>query len=155
MLAEAVPLADVPAPSAAPQQSDEVPVPPQYQQARVNDFRGAGFAPKGYKQNAVKTGSSKRKLDEYQQQVHLSASTSSTSVQAVGVTLLTYVYLQAQVDHDEAEMKTDNPAPISFKKLKTTKSDTSGVGKVHICCVTFCKHARPAVLGLWPAGLGL
>lgn len=70
MLAEAVPLVDVPTQSAAPQaSSDEVPVPPQYQQARVNDFRGAGFAPKGYKQNAVKTGSSKRKLDEYQQQV--------------------------------------------------------------------------------------
>lgn len=72
MLAEAVPLVDVPTQSAAPQMSsDEVPVPPQYQQARVNDFRGAGFAPKGYKQNAVKTGSSKRKLDEYQQQVSM------------------------------------------------------------------------------------
>ena len=74
MLAEAVPLVDVPTQSAGqsagPQASlEEVPVPPQYQQARVNDFRGAGFAPKGYKQNAVKTGSSKRKLDEYQQQV--------------------------------------------------------------------------------------
>lgn len=32
-------------------------------------------------------------------------------------------------------MTTDNPAPISFKKLKTTKSDTSGVGKVHNICV--------------------
>lgn len=72
MLAEAVPLVDVPTQSAEPQpSSDEVPVPPQYQQARVNDFRGAGFAPKGYKQNAVKTGSSKRKLDEYQQQVRM------------------------------------------------------------------------------------
>ena len=75
MLAEAVPLVDAPTQSAAPQaSSDEVPVPPQYQQARVNDFRGAGFAPKGYKQNAVKTGSSKRKLDEYQQQVKFNAS---------------------------------------------------------------------------------
>lgn len=48
-----------------------------------------------------------------------------------------------QVDRDEAEMKTDNPAPISFKKLKTTKSDTSGVGKVHCmfmrrCCWYLC-----------------
>ena len=25
---------------------------------------------------------------------------------------------------------TDKPAPVSFKKLKTTKSDVSGVGKV-------------------------
>ena len=44
------------------------------------------------------------------------------------------------MDRDEAEMTTDNPAPISFKKLKTTKSDTSGVGKVcslHILCMVF------------------
>lgn len=70
ILVEAVPLVDVPTASAAPQATeDEAPVPPQYQQARVNDFRRAGFAPKGYKQNAVKSGSSKRKLDEYQEQV--------------------------------------------------------------------------------------
>ena len=54
-----------------PQQdaAEQVPVPPQYTAARVQDFRFAGFAPKGYKQNAVKSGSSKRKLDEYQAQV--------------------------------------------------------------------------------------
>ena len=69
-MVEAVPLSDIPTTSAAPQDSmKDVPVPPQYQQARLNDFRGAGFGPKGYKQNAVKTGSSKRKLDEYQEQV--------------------------------------------------------------------------------------
>ena len=88
MLAEAVPLVDVPTQSAAPEvSSDEVPVPPQYQQARVNDFRGAGFAPKGYKQNAVKTGSSKRKLDEYQQQVQNQCKHVQHNKQAVGVRL--------------------------------------------------------------------
>ena len=44
-----------------------------------------------------------------------------------------------QVDREEAEMKTDKPAPISFKKLKTTKSDTSGVGKVDNCPSSFMK----------------
>lgn len=43
--------------------------------------------------------------------------------------LLTIPFLQ--VDRDEAEMKdTDTPAPASFKKLKSTKSDISGIGKV-------------------------
>ena len=49
--------------------SDEAPVPPQYKLPTVHDFRGAGFAPKGYREKAVKSGSSKRKLDEYQEQV--------------------------------------------------------------------------------------
>lgn len=49
--------------------AEQAPVPPQYTEARVQDFRCAGFAPKGYKQRAVKSGSSKRKLDEYQAQV--------------------------------------------------------------------------------------
>ena len=49
--------------------AEQAPVPPQYTKARVQDFRCAGFAPKGYKQRAVKSGSSKRKLDEYQAQV--------------------------------------------------------------------------------------
>lgn len=52
-----------------PDAAEQIPVPPQYQAARVQDFRFAGFAPKGYKQQAVKSGSSKRKLDEYQAQV--------------------------------------------------------------------------------------
>lgn len=81
---------------------DEVPVPPQYKQPAVHDFRGAGFAPKGYREKAVKSGSSKRKLDEYQE----------------------------QVTRDQAEMKeADAPAAVSFKRLKTTNSDVSGVGK--------------------------
>lgn len=81
---------------------DEAPIPPQYQPARVNDFRGAGFAPKGYRDKGVQSKGSKRKLEEYQE----------------------------QVDRDEAQMRdTDKPAPVSFKKLKTTKSDVSGVGK--------------------------
>ena len=43
--------------------------------------------------------------------------------------LLTRPFLQ--VDRDEAEMKdADTPAPTSFKKLKSTKSDISGIGKV-------------------------
>lgn len=37
--------------------------------------------------------------------------------------------MHSQVNREEAEM-TDRPAPVTFKKLKTTKSDTSGVGKV-------------------------
>lgn len=63
------------APSVQTPESDaaeQAPVPPQYQAARVQDFRFAGFAPKGYKQQAVKSGSSKRKLDEYQAQVSVS-----------------------------------------------------------------------------------
>ena len=52
--------------------AEQIPVPPQYTEARVQDFRCAGFAPKGYKQRAVKSGSSKRKLDEYQAQVSCS-----------------------------------------------------------------------------------
>lgn len=51
------------------QAASEVPVPPQYQPARVNDFRGAGFAAKGYREKAVKSKGSKRKLEEYQEQV--------------------------------------------------------------------------------------
>ena len=51
--------------------AEEVPVPPQYQQARVNDFRGAGFAAKGYREKAVKSKGSKRKLYEYQEQVRV------------------------------------------------------------------------------------
>lgn len=94
-------MADTPVETAA-HPADAVPVPPQYQPARVNDFRGAGFAPKGFREKAVKSRGSKRKLEEYQE----------------------------QVDRDEAEMKdVDKPAPVTFKKLKTTKSDISGVGK--------------------------
>ncbi len=41
-----------------------------------------------------------------------------------------------QVDRDEAKMKdADKPAPVSFKKLKSTKSDISGVGKVGDCAL--------------------
>ena len=66
-----VPMAGIPVETAAHQApADAVPVPPQYQQARVNDFRGAGFAPKGFREKAVKSTGSKRKLEEYQEQVH-------------------------------------------------------------------------------------
>ena len=70
MAVDAVPVV-MATPLQGPEQegTEEVPVPPQYSAPRVQDFRFAGFAPKGYKQNAVKTGSSKRKLDEYQTQV--------------------------------------------------------------------------------------
>ena len=70
MAVDAVPVA-MASPLQAPQQdtTDEIPVPPQYSAARMQDFRFAGFAPKGYKERAVKSGSSKRKLDEYQAQV--------------------------------------------------------------------------------------
>jgi len=71
VLVQVVPKADIPVETAAHQApADAVPVPPQYQQARVNDFRGAGFAPKGFREKAVKSRGSKRKLEEYQEQVH-------------------------------------------------------------------------------------
>ncbi len=71
VLVQVVPMADIPVETAAHQApADAVPVPPQYQQARVNDFRGAGFAPKGFREKAVKSTGSKRKLEEYQEQVH-------------------------------------------------------------------------------------
>ncbi|DBA68351.1 hypothetical protein WJX79_009400 [Trebouxia sp. C0005] len=103
LLVQVVPMADTPVEIAAHQSpANAVPVPPQYQPARVNDFRGAGFAPKGFREKAVKSRGSKRKLEEYQE----------------------------QVDRDEAEMKdADKPAPVSFKKLQSIKCDISGVGK--------------------------
>lgn len=38
----------------------------------------------------------------------------------------------------------DKPAPVSFKKLKSTKSDISGVGKVGDCALLL--HTYHAVL---------
>jgi hypothetical protein len=71
VLVQGVPMADTPVETAAYQSpADAVPVPPQYQPARVNDFRGAGFAPKGFREKAVKSRGSKRKLEEYQEQVY-------------------------------------------------------------------------------------
>ena len=49
------------------------------------------------------------------------------------------------MDRDEAEMKADNVAPISFKKLKTTKSDVSGVGKVHKFVCNLCRKCVPVL----------
>ena len=48
----------------------------------------------------------------------------------------------------------DKPAPVTFKKLKTTKSDISGVGKVGNCALLL--HTHHAVLSgvVWqPAAL--
>lgn len=72
---EAVPVIATQSVATTPEAADErVPVPPQVVAPAVHDFRGAGFAPKGYREKAVKSGSSKRKLDEYQEQVNFQLS---------------------------------------------------------------------------------
>ncbi len=43
------------------------------------------------------------------------------------------------------------PAPVSFKKLKSTKSDISGVGKVGDCALLL--HTYHAVFSSQPAAL--
>jgi len=52
-------------------ESEEVPVPPQWQPQPLYDFRRAPDGPRGYKINVTKYGNvgSKRKLDEYSEQV--------------------------------------------------------------------------------------
>jgi hypothetical protein len=54
-----------------------IPVPPQYkpQIANQTDFRGFTEGPRGYKVGITKKGTlgSKRKLDEYQEQVNITA----------------------------------------------------------------------------------
>lgn len=143
-VAEVAPLQDPSVQASAHQApADEVPVPPQYQQARVNDFRGVGFAPKGYRDQAVKSKGSKRKLDEYQEEVQDLQSASevprSSTLNCCCSGVDTFC-LCAQVNKHEAEMQDDDkPAVVSFKKLKTTKSDVSGVGKVF---TLFCVHHR-------------
>ncbi len=48
----------------------------------------------------------------------------------------------------------DKPAPVSFKKLKSTKSDISGVGKVGDCaCLLDTYHAVFSSVVWQPAAL--
>ncbi|KAK9820357.1 hypothetical protein WJX72_009383 [[Myrmecia] bisecta] len=72
----------------------EVPAPPQYKSAELHDLRCAKLGPRGYKM------SSKRKLDEYEQQVQ-----------------------------EEASNMDDQDVPV-IQVAKRVKYDTAGVGKV-------------------------
>ena len=95
----------------------EVPVPPQYMQQTLVDFRFQAEGPRGFKVGVSKYGkeSKKRKLEEY----------------------------EAQVEEEQAGMGVDGEQqePVQIGQVKKPKLDTTGVGKVRGMNVHVCMQA--------------
>ena len=124
----------------------EVPVPPQYQEAQVIDFRNAMLGPRGYKM------SRKRKIEEKEEQVLSHPSligfqayqTSSSkavwqSATAISTLLINdLLYKQAdkaclflaQAEMEANEMQEADTAGVPAQTSKRQKLNIVGIGKV-------------------------
>lgn len=114
-------------------EAEAAPVPAQWQPQTLYDFRHQAHGPRGYKVNMAKTGNmgSKRKLDEYEEQVRVSRC-SPHAAPWLPLPWPTAPLLPLQVERDQHEiaMRDDDDAPAPVQPAKRLKSNTTGVAKV-------------------------